>query len=371
MRANNVLGIIFSNAYDSALSEITSLRAMGSVPFCSRYRLIDFPLSSMVNSGISKVGIITKSNYQSLMDHLGTGKPWDLSRKREGMFILPPFHEAQSGVYKGKISALEGISKFLQHSKEEYVILSDCNVVYNINLKKLMKFHDEKGADISIIYKEGKIPHLANMMCFDINEENRITGITVPDEPDGEGKYSGNIILMRKALLEKLITEARSLNLRSLEKDIFLKNVSRLKIFGLEAEGFFETIDSLQSYFDISRMLLEPKNMKALFDKHNPVFTKTRDDMPAIYGLESSVKNSLIADGCVIEGTVENSIVFRGARIAKGAVVKNCIVMQDSYISEGAQIENVIADKLVVLRPNKRLAGASTYPVYIGKDIVI
>ena len=149
MRANNVLGIIFSNAYDSALSEITSLRAMGSVPFCSRYRLIDFPLSSMVNSGISKVGIITKSNYQSLMDHLGTGKPWDLSRKREGMFILPPFHEAQSGVYKGKISALEGISKFLQYSKEEYVILSDCNVVYNINLKKLMKFHDEKDADIS------------------------------------------------------------------------------------------------------------------------------------------------------------------------------------------------------------------------------
>lgn len=371
MRANNVLGILFSNAYDSALSEITSLRAMGSVPFCSRYRLIDFPLSSMVNSGISKVGIITKSNYQSLMDHLGTGKPWDLSRKREGMFILPPFHEAQTGIYKGKLSSLEGISKFLQLSKEEYVILSDCNVVHNISMKKLMRFHDEKGADISIVYKNGKIPKLSNMMCFDINEDSRITEITVHDEAEGEGKYSGNIILMRKVLLEKLISEAKSLNLRSLERDVFLKNVNKLKIYGLEAEGFFETIDSLQSYFDVSRMLLDPKNMKALFNKNYPIFTKTRDDMPAIYGLESNVKNSLVADGCVIEGTVENSIIFRGARIAKGAVVKNCIVMQDSYISEGAKIENVIADKLVVLRPNKKLAGAETYPVYIGKDIVI
>ena len=371
MRANNVLGIIFSNAYDSALSEITSLRAMGSVPFCSRYRLIDFPLSSMVNSGISKVGIITKSNYQSLMDHLGTGKPWDLSRKREGMFILPPFHEAQTGIYKGKLSSLEGIAKFLQYSKEEYVILSDCNVVHNISMKKLMRFHDEKGADISIIYKNGKIPKLSNMMCFDMNEDGRITEITVHDEAEGEGNYSGNIILMKKALLEKLISEAKSLNLRSLERDVFLKNVNKLKIYGLEAEGFFETIDCLQSYFDVSRMLLDPANMKALFNKNYPIFTKTRDDMPAVYGLDSNVKNSLVADGCVIDGTVENSIIFRGARIAKGAVVKNCIVMQDAYISEGAQIENVIADKLVVLRPNKKLAGAETYPVYIGKDIVI
>lgn len=371
MRANNVLGIIFSNAYDSALSEITSLRAMGSVPFCSRYRLIDFPLSSMVNSGISKVGIITKSNYQSLMDHLGTGKPWDLSRKREGMFILPPFHEAQSGVYKGKISALEGISKFLQYSKEEFVILSDCNSLYNINLKNLMKFHKDKNADISIIYNSGKIPKLSNIMCFDINDENRITGITVHADADGEGNYSGNIILMRKALLEKLISEAKSLNLTSLEKDIFLKNVNKLKIYGYKAEGFFQTIDSLRSYFDISRMLLKPENMKSLFDKDSPIYTKVRDDMPAIYGLESKVKNSLIADGCVIDGEVENSIIFRGVRIAKGAVVKNCIIMQDSYISEGAMLENVIADKLVVLRPGKKLAGASNYPVYIGKDIVI
>lgn len=371
MRANNVLGLIFPNTYDSALSEITSLRAMGSVPFCSRYRLIDFPLSCMVNSGISKVGIVTKANYQSLMDHLGTGKPWDLSRKREGMFILPPFHDPDSGLYKGKLSALESISKFLKYSKEEYVILSDANIVYNMNLKNVMKFHDEKNADITIVHKNGVIPKLPHTMCFDLNEDRRITSITVHDETEGEGNFSGNIILMRKALIEKLIAEAISLNLTSFEKDILLKNVEKLKIYGYEAEGFFETIDSLQGYFDISRKLLESENMKALFNKDNPIYTKVRDDMPAIYGLDSNVKNSLIADGCVIEGEVENSIIFRGVRIAKGAVVKNCIIMQDSYISEGANLENVIADKLVVLKPGKKLSGAPTYPIYIGKDIVI
>ncbi len=371
MRANNVIGIIFPNTYDSALSEITSLRAMGSVPFCSRYRLIDFPLSCMVNSGISKVGIVTKTNYQSLMDHLGTGKPWDLSRKREGMFILPPFHEAESGLYKGKLSALENISKFLKYSKEEYVLLSDSNTVHSMNLKKVMRFHDEKGADITIVYKNGKLPCLQHTVCLDLNEESRVTGMTVHDEAEGKGNYSGGIILMRKALIEKLISEAISLNLSSFERDVLLRNVNKLKIYGYEAEGFFETIDSLQSYFDISRMLLETENMKALFNKDNPIYTKVRDDMPAIYGLESNVKNSLIADGCVIDGEVENSIIFRGVRIAKGAVVKNCIIMQDSYISEGAQLENVIADKLVVLKPGKKIAGAPTYPVYIGKDIVI
>ncbi len=375
MRANNVLGIIFSNAYDQVLSEITSLRAMGSVPFCSRYRLIDFPLSSMVNCGITKVGIVTKSNYQSLMDHLGTGKPWDLSRKREGMFILPPFHSQHSGLFKGKIQALEGVMNFITHSKEEYILFSDCNVVCNYDFKKLMKFHDEKDADISIICKHGVVPKLEHTMKFDMDETGRIRKIAVLGDEitDTEeiGNYCTNIILMRKSLLERLVKDAISLNYTSFAKDIFQRNVSKLKIYGLESEGFVEVIDGLQSYFDITRMLLKPENMKSLFDSQRPVFTKVRDEMPAIYGLGSKVSNSLVADGCVIDGEVENSVIFRGVRIAKGAVVKNSIIMQDSYISEGVHLDNVISDKLVVIKPGKVLSGASTYPMYIGKSIVI
>jgi len=370
MRSNNVLGIIYSNAYDYALSEITNLRTMGSVPFCSRYRLIDFPLSNFVNCGISKVGIITNSNYQSLMDHLGTGKAWDLSRKREGMFLLPPFHENNSGTNSGRLEALGNIKNFLKYSKEEYVLLSDCNVICNYNLKNLMKFHKEKNADISIIYKHGTVPNLKDMMIFRHDDNGKVSEISIAEENFGVADYSTNIILLRKSLLERLINETASLNLSSFERDVLQRNVSHLNIYALECDGFFETIDSLQSYYDINRKLLDRDNMKLLFNK-NPIYTKDRDDMPAIYGLGSNVKNSLIADGCVIDGEVENSIIFRGARIAKGAVVKNCVIMQDCFISENVKLNSVIADKNVVIKPEKNLSGALTYPVYIGKGITI
>ncbi len=371
MRANKIIGIIYSNIYDYALSELTTLRAMSSVPFCSRYRFVDFPLSNFVNCGISKVGIITKSNYQSLMDHVGTGKAWDLSRKREGLYILPPFSESQSTENRGRMEGLAGIKNFLANSKEEYVLFSDCNVICNYDLKKLINFHAKKNSDITIIYKHGIVPNLHNIMLFDHDDDGKINKITIAEKNHGVGDFSTNIILMRKSLLERLLNEAISLNLKSFTLDIIQANLDKLNMYALECDGFFETVDSLQSYFNISMKLLEPENMKILFNKERPIYTKDRDDMPAIYGLGSNVHNSLIADGCVIDGTVENSIVFRGARIAKGAHIKNCIIMQDSYISENVKLDCVIADKNVVVKPNNVLAGAMTYPVFIGKGITI
>ncbi|MBQ7654558.1 MAG: glucose-1-phosphate adenylyltransferase subunit GlgD [Clostridia bacterium] len=370
MRANNIIGIIYSNAYDYALSELTSLRAMSSVPFCSRYRFIDFPLSNFVNCGISKVGIITKSNYQSLMDHVGTGKAWDLSRKREGLYILPPFHGGTTTENKGRVESLIGIKEFLAASKEDYVLFSDCNVICNYDLKKLLDFHTEKKADVTLVYKNGKVPKLHDVMVLDHDESGKISSIAIARE-DEVADYSTNIILMRKSLLERFINEAVGLNHKSFALDIIQRNVNKVNMYALECDGFFETVDSLQSYYDISMKLLETENMKLLFDKERPIYTKDRDDMPAIYGLGSSVHNSLIADGCVIDGTVENSIIFRGARIAKGAHVKNCIIMQNSYISENVNLDCIITDKNVVVKPNNNLAGALTYPVYIGKGITI
>ena len=166
MRANNVLGIIYSNAYDSVLSELTNARTMGSVPFGGRYRLIDFALSNLVNCGINKVGIITKSNYQSLMDHIGTGKPWDLSRKRGGMFLLPPFNNSHTGMYRDRIQALRGIMRFLEQSKEEYIVLMDTNVVCNFDLNDMCRAHTESGADITIAYHHGRAPRLDDLMTF-------------------------------------------------------------------------------------------------------------------------------------------------------------------------------------------------------------
>lgn len=372
MTGNNILGIIYSNKYDECLNEITGLRTMGSVPFAGRYRLIDFALSNMVNSGIEKVGVITKSNYQSLMDHLGTGKPWDLSRKTEGMFILPPFSSASNlGDYTNRVEMLRGVMGFISRSTEEYILLSDCNEVMNIDIDELMDFHTDNNADISIVYQHGDLPKLDNIMELQMLADGRITQVALSPNTSGAVDYSLNMILMKRSLLQRLINEAVSLNHESFERDIIQGNVNKLRIFGFAAKGFTRTIDSLASYFKVSMDLLEPQNCAQLFTADRPVYTKVRDDMPAIYGLGSKVKNSLIADGCIIDGEVENSILFRGVRVEKGAVVKNSILMQGSFVATGSTLNYTIADKSVAITPNKTLSGAENYPVFVGKGIVI
>lgn len=371
MNANKVVGIIYSNAYDSTVTELTNARTMGSVPFAGRYRLIDFPLSNMVNSGINKVGVVTKSNYQSLMDHLGSGKSWDLSRKRDGLFILPPFNDEVNGMFRDRIHALQGIMRFIRQSNKEYVLLSDANIAHNFDYKEILNAHTEHDADITIAYAAGKKPNLNNLMVFDLDENEKIEKITINKEFDCDVNYSINVILMRRSLIERLINDAVSLNLESFERDVIRRNLDNLKIYGYKVPGFTGTIDSLRSYYDISMSLLNRENCRSLFPRERPIYTKVRDEVPAIYGLGSEAKNSLIADGCIIEGTVENSILFRGVHIAKGAVVKNSIIMQGSYISENAHINNVIMDKGVMVRPRMSLSGAETYPVYVGKGIMI
>lgn len=372
MTGNNILGIIYSNMYDECLSEITALRTMGSVPFAGRYRLIDFALSNMVNSGIEKVGVITKSNYQSLMDHLGTGKPWDLSRKTEGMFILPPFSSAGNrGNYINRVEMLRGITGFIGRSNEDYILFSDCNSVLNIDVDELMDFHTDNNADISIVYKHGVQPQLDNTMTLRLGDDGRVEQIAVSPNTLGEVDYSLNMILMKRSLLQRLVREALSMNQESFERDILQRNTEKLRIFGFEAKGFARTIDSMVSYFRISMELLNPDNCAELFNADRPVYTKVRDDMPAIYGLGSTVKNSLIANGCIIDGEVENSILFRGVRVEKGAVVRNSILMQGSFVASGASLNYTITDKSVAITPNKTLSGAENYPVFVGKGIVI
>lgn len=371
MNGQNIVGIIFSNAYDECLPELTGLRTMGSVPFAGRYRLIDFALSNMVNAGIEKVGVITKSNYQSLMDHLGTGKPWDLSRKTEGMFILPPFSTAEQGSNMDKITSLKGAMSFINRSTEEYVLFADCNTVFNVDAEEIMKFHTEKDADITILYKHGASPNLIDTIIFDLDEDGRVTKTSVVNTSSEDVNYSLNMILMKKSLLERLMNEAISQNLSDFETDIIQKNTGRLKIYGLEFKNYSIRIDSMASYFNANMSLLDPDNCDDLFNLERPIYTKLSDEMPATYGIGSSIKNSLVANGCIIDGVVENSIIFRGVRIEKGAVVKNSIVMHDVYVADGASLNCVIADKSVVITPQKTLSGAENYPVYIGKGIVI
>lgn len=370
MNANKVLGMIFANIHEEALDSLTAMRTMGSVPFCSRYRLIDFPLSNMVNSGMTKIGVITNANFQSLMDHVGTGKPWDLSRKNDGLFILPPFNVGSAAIWGNRIDAIYGNKGFLEESNQTYVVMSDCNNVLSIDYKALFDFHEAKGADITIVGVKAPMPEgIGSILCFDsVDKDGKITEMSL-DRNDGRDIYhSVNIILMKKYLLESLITTAHSKNESSFQRNIIMANAKNLKIYAYDAtDSFVGTLSSIQAYYDVSMSLLEKKNRRKLFSDAQDIYTKERDDMPSIYGNESRLTNSLAADGCIIEGTVENSIIFKGVKIGKGAVIRNSILMQDTVIGDNSKLNCVIADKDVNIKSGVELSGAPTFPVSLSK----
>ncbi|GAA6395875.1 glucose-1-phosphate adenylyltransferase subunit GlgD [Solibaculum mannosilyticum] len=371
MRGNNVLGVIFSNMHDDFVHELTTVRTLGSIPFGGRYRLIDFPLSNMVNSGINKVGVVTKLNYQSMMDHLGSGKAWDLSRKHDGLFILPPFGQGNA-VYTNRIQALSGIANFLKHSNEEYVMMSDCNYVVNFDMQKMLQAHITNQADITIAYKDGVRPTSAkNITVLNLDEYDRIRSVDVDPVGTTKCNFGLNVYLMRKEYLEWLISDAVSRNIQDFLRDIIQARVATSRIFGYHVEEYVGAISSLNDYFRVNMDLLKQDVSSQLFERNRPVYTKVRDDMPTRYGIGASVKGSLIADGCLIEGEVENSILFRGVHIGKGCSVKNSIIGQDTTLCDDAKISYVVTDKNVVLQPGRTLMGYETYPVFIEKNAVV
>ncbi|MBR6069288.1 MAG: glucose-1-phosphate adenylyltransferase subunit GlgD [Ruminococcus sp.] len=365
----NVLGLIFASMHDSYVSELTKQRTMGSIPFGGRYRLIDFPLSNFVNSGVSEVGVITKSNYGSLLDHLGSGRDWDLSRKKGGLHLLPPYSQT-GGIYKGRLDALSNIWSYVEHSNAGYVILSNCDVVATVDFNPVLKQHKETEADITLIYSKGVYDSEKNNCAtiLEFNEDNTLSGVLVDPVISGECNQWLDMMIVTKEFLKKIVSDAASRNLYSFTREILQNNSNDYKILGYEHKDFFVRIDSVQNYYLANMMLLQKEKRDALFRKGQPVYTKIGDNAPVKYGLESSIKDSLIADGCVIEGTVENSILFRGVKVGKGAVIRDSIIMQATKVGSNCSISSVITDKNVEISDNKVLTGSETYPLYIGKN---
>ncbi len=374
MRANNVLGLIHSQAYDYTIRELTSIRTIASIPFGCRYRLIDFPLSHMVNAGISQVGILTQDHYHSLMDHVGSGKPWDLARKTEGMFLLPPYAESKINEFSdtnARISSMYNGMNFIQRCKQEYVLMTDANSVYNFDFQALFDAHDASGADITICYKKGALPALDHNMVLTLDGDKvKDIAIANKEQAGTEAAYSFNIFLMRKSTLEYLIKTAAAHNMGSFT-NVLQANQESFKINGFEVTGFAEIIDDIQKYYSVNMALLNPDVCSAVFNTANPILTKISDNVPASYGPHSNVSNSLVADGCQIEGTVKNSVLFRGVVVEKGAVVENCILMQGTTVHANCTLNSLITDKNVTITGGKKLAGDPTYPIYIAKNITV
>lgn len=365
------LGIVFSNIHDKEITELTQKRTLASIPFGGRYRLIDFVLSNMVNSGIGKIGIITKTNYQSLMDHVGSGKYWDLSRKNGGLMLLPPYGVGDRVLYKSRFEAICGISHFLRRCDEQYVVMCDCDTVCNFDFSDAVQYHIDHEADMTVIVHKAEMKG-RSLTSVDFDKDHRVTSVTNLDKADGERNILTNMIVVNRRFLLQLIENAAELGYTSFSRDVLVRGAKDYRIFAYEYDGYFRIIDSLADYYAYSLELLDKKTRDELFRKDGAnIYTKVRDSAPCRITSTGNVHNSLVADGCVIEGEVSGSILFRGVKVAKGAVITNSILFQDTEVGEGTKLNCVIADKQVKILEDRLLSGYKTHPYYIAKDTII
>lgn len=369
MSINKLAGIIFANLGDKKLPELTSKRSLGSVPFGGKYRLIDFSLSNMSNSGINNVGIIAKNNFHSLMDHIGSGQAWDLSKRRSGVSILSPYN---GNSFENRIMALYQLHGYFEHLKEDYIVIASCECIQNFDYQKFFEYHLKKGSDITIAYQKMTIPEGETApLALDIDEQGKITDMLIKFNGSEECNMAISSVLIKKDLLMNLVKKCVSANTLNFRQNVLQDNVKKLNMYGYEVTGYCEHIASIVDYYRVNMSLMSSEVREEVFNPLRPIYTKVRDDMPTRYGLTSKVKGSLVAQGCKIDGEVEGSILSKGVTIGKGSVIKNCIIMQDTQIGENCNLSYAIIDKDVVIQPNRSLMGFETYPIYITKQTII
>ena len=326
----------------------------------------------MVNSGIKNVGVLTQYSFRSLMDHLGSGKEWDLDRRYDGLFIFPPtVSDEESGYYRGSADAMYHNLSFLKRSNEEYVVIAQGNGIFKMQMGDMLQYHIDKNADITLAYRKMNdytTEELSSLGIIKIDEGNRIIDLQEkPLNPQSDLASIG-VYLLRRTLLISLIEECIAHGNYDFVRDIMIRKLDKLNVCGYEFKGYWRNIYSVRNYYRCSMEVLDPAIREELFVRNGKIYTKVKDEAPAKYNEEAEVTNSIVADGCFIEGTVENSVLFRGVTVGKGAVVRNSIIMQGSVIEPDAIVEYAILDKNVVLTRGKYLKGDTDYPVVISKN---
>jgi len=372
----DAFGLIFTGESNPFMRDLVMSRAVAAVPFGGRYRIIDFVLSDLVNSGIRNVGLITQKNYHSLMDHLGTGKEWDLNRKRDGLFMLPPFStKDNTGVYRGDIDAFHSVMQYVRRSSQKYMVLCGSHTVFNTTFDAIIRQHIETGADITMMYNEDPrfTPEEQNRDMVMLFEEDGRTVSELEWNPrrPGSNFRSCEVMVIGKDLFEDLVEDAYSRGCIDFVREVLLPKVKELKYMGWRYDGYVARIDSINTYFLHSMELLGAEEANDLYNMDHPIYTKVKDEIAAKYGQSAVVHNTVMADGCLIDGTVEDSIVFRGVTVERGAVVKNSILMQGVTVRAGASLDHVILDKNVTVNAGRVLTGYEGIPLVFRKNLTV
>ncbi len=366
--SNEYMAIFNLTENESDIRSLTTNRPIASIPIGSRYRVIDFMLSNLVNCGITNVGIFTKSNSRSLTDHIGTGKPWDLNRKNDGIFI---FNHVLGDLINNDSKLIKNNMEYIYRSRNENVILTSSYMVCNMDIADVIKKHEESDADLTIVYTKTNDADKNFQNCYTLNVDEK-SGRVI-----GVGKNIGflksanicmEIFLMKKERFVKLIYK----NAMSVHKpdfyNVLLNEMNDINVNGYYFEGFVSCINSIGSYYEANMSMLNPTVSNELFrNKQRPIYTKIKDEQPTFYAAGCNVQNSLIADGCIIKGRVKNSILGRYVDIEEDAEVVNSIILQNCRIKKGSKLTNVIIDKNATIEQGTELKGSDIFPLVIEK----
>jgi|LGVE01.1.fsa_nt_gb glucose-1-phosphate adenylyltransferase len=368
---NEMMGIINLSASTEKLKNLTEVRTIGSIPIGGRYRVIDFTLSNMVNSGMSNIAVCTQGRARSLYDHIGSGKYWDLDRKKDGLFYFHPEASSIDIVQKrGDIELFNSMLSYIKKSKQPYVFLSRSYMICNIDYSDMLEFHKESDADITILYKRmnNHVRRFIDCDTINIDENDDILSI---GKNLGKKKYynvSMEMYMMKRELLVDIIEESIHLGDVEFLKQCLFKQIGELKVKGFSFDGYLACINSIQNYYNTNMDMLQPEVQEELFNANGLIYTKIKDEPSTFYADDSFTSNSLVSSGCIIEGIVENSILSRGVHVKKGAIVRNSVIMQNSIIGETANINYMILDKNVEIGSKRVFNGDSDHPFVIAKN---
>ena len=369
----NVMSLIFTN--DASLGELTNKRTMASLPFGGRYRQIDFHLSNLAAAGIRRVGIISRHNYQSLMNHIGSGEEWGLELEEGGLEFLTPFAMSSTDIYRGKLDNLNFAMDFLEYgTDDEYVIMADSAIVYNIDLTRVMASHLASGKDVTVVTKDGIANGTKKLdLAFKLDDKGEIVDMAVDYVAGTDYLASMDIFVLSRKFLLKKVRECIARNQFHMDRDLVMggwqKGEVSVNIYQFQGPALFN--ETVEEYFQNSLALIDKDLRHDIFGFNHPVYTKVRDRVPTYYGEACELDNCMVADGCMLDGHVKNSILFRQVSVSAGAKIENCLIMNDAVIGETATLKNVILDKDVVVRPGATLIGTESNPIIVKKGEIV
>ncbi len=368
----NVMGIVFAN--DGTLGALTEKRTMASLPFGGRYPQVDFALSNLACAGIRHIGVVTRHNYQSLMNHIGSGEEWGLEMEEGGLEYLTPYSSSSTSTYRGKLESLHAAMSFLEFGDEEYVIMVDAAILSNVDLNKVLAAHIESGKDITVVTKSGIADGVRKLdLAIKLDKKRQVTDVAVDYAAPSDYEASMDIFVLSKKWLIAQVNEHIARNLYHMDRDLVLglwkEKKATLNVYAFGGVALYN--ETVAEYFESNLSLTRKEIRDDLFGRNHPVYTKVRDRVPTFYGENSQVKNCTVADGCLLGGCVKNSVLFRQVTVYPTAQVENCVIMNDTVVGEGAQLKNVILDKDVVVRPGAILVGTQENPVVVKRGEVV